>query len=288
MRRTPHGIDWLTICADDADEELRPGGPARVPRRGHRRARSSSPSSRAGRATCRRPRSRSCPSRSPSTSRSARSRRAPPARSTSIRSARSSSASLAGPWAGALTGLLSNLIWSILPVPGGAGPTAALLRSGRGGHRPDGRVLGEPRVPSGCAATTPGRRVPGARRRHRRGRHRRPRRQATIGLTIDFEDVDSAEPLRRPRRGHRRDRRRRSPGSRGARSSTCRAGPADPDLPRRRDRDLRRGLVFAFVRLLFGPNGYFSTVDGVLDDGAADSFLGGADLTGLALADPLG
>ena len=34
---------------------------------------------------------------------------------------------LAGPWAGALTGLLSNLIWSILPIPGGAGPTAAFF-----------------------------------------------------------------------------------------------------------------------------------------------------------------
>lgn len=34
---------------------------------------------------------------------------------------------LAGPWAGALTGLLSNLIWSLLPVPGGAGPLAAFF-----------------------------------------------------------------------------------------------------------------------------------------------------------------
>ncbi len=34
---------------------------------------------------------------------------------------------LAGPWAGALTGLLANLIWSILPVPGGAGPTIAFF-----------------------------------------------------------------------------------------------------------------------------------------------------------------
>jgi energy-coupling factor transport system substrate-specific component len=34
---------------------------------------------------------------------------------------------LAGPWAGALTGLLSNLIWSLLPVPGGAGPVAAFF-----------------------------------------------------------------------------------------------------------------------------------------------------------------
>ena len=34
---------------------------------------------------------------------------------------------LAGPWAGALTGILSNLIWSILPIPGGAGPDAAFF-----------------------------------------------------------------------------------------------------------------------------------------------------------------
>jgi hypothetical protein len=34
---------------------------------------------------------------------------------------------LAGPWAGALTGLLANLIWSILPIPGGAGPLAAFF-----------------------------------------------------------------------------------------------------------------------------------------------------------------
>ena len=34
---------------------------------------------------------------------------------------------LAGPWAGALTGLLSNLVWSILPIPGGAGPATAFF-----------------------------------------------------------------------------------------------------------------------------------------------------------------
>jgi hypothetical protein len=34
---------------------------------------------------------------------------------------------LAGPWAGALTGLLANLIWSLLPVPGGASPLAAFF-----------------------------------------------------------------------------------------------------------------------------------------------------------------
>ena len=45
-------------------------------------------------------------------------------------------------------------------------------------------------------------------------------------------------------------------------------------------------LIFAFVRLLIGPTGYFSTVDGVLDDGSPDTFLGGANLTSLALSDP--
>lgn len=34
---------------------------------------------------------------------------------------------LAGPWAGALTGLLANLIWSILPIAGGGGPVIAFF-----------------------------------------------------------------------------------------------------------------------------------------------------------------
>jgi len=34
---------------------------------------------------------------------------------------------LAGPWAGALTGLLTNPIWALLPVPGGGGPTTAFF-----------------------------------------------------------------------------------------------------------------------------------------------------------------
>ena len=34
---------------------------------------------------------------------------------------------LAGPWAGAITGLLTDPIWAILPVPGGGGPTTAFF-----------------------------------------------------------------------------------------------------------------------------------------------------------------
>jgi energy-coupling factor transport system substrate-specific component len=48
------------------------------------------------------------------------------------------------------------------------------------------------------------------------------------------------------------------------------------------------GLVFALARLLFGPTGYFSTVTGVKADGTPDPFLGGANLTSLAFADPAG
>jgi energy-coupling factor transport system substrate-specific component len=36
-------------------------------------------------------------------------------------------AALAGPWAAAITGLLTDPIWAILPVPGGGGPTTAFF-----------------------------------------------------------------------------------------------------------------------------------------------------------------
>jgi hypothetical protein len=39
---------------------------------------------------------------------------------------------------------------------------------------------------------------------------------------------------------------------------------------------------------VFAPNGYLSTVTGRTADGSADPLFGGADLTGLALPDPLG
>jgi energy-coupling factor transport system substrate-specific component len=47
-------------------------------------------------------------------------------------------------------------------------------------------------------------------------------------------------------------------------------------------------IVFALFRLLFSPSGYFSGVDGVNADGTPDKFLGGANLTGLAVPDPAG
>ena len=59
---------------------------------------------------------------------------------------------LAGPWAGALTGILSNLIWSILPDSGRCRTDRGLLRTDRRRHRIDGRVLGQP----GCLPPSAG------------------------------------------------------------------------------------------------------------------------------------
>ena len=50
----------------------------------------------------------------------------------------------------------------------------------------------------------------------------------------------------------------------------------------------RFALVFAILRLLFSPTGYFSTITGVDAKGNPDTLLGGANLSGLALPDPLG
>ena len=107
---------------------------------------------------------------------------------------------LAGPWAGALTGILSNLIWSILPIPGGASPTAAFfapvagvigLMAGFWASRgvfqfrsDDARVGGFLSLAAGFAAAFIVLQVV----------------QATIGLAIDATDPELAEPVRRHRR----------------------------------------------------------------------------------------
>jgi len=195
---------------------------------------------------------------------------------------------LAGPWAGALTGLLSNLIWSLLPVPGGAGPVAAFfapvagvigLMAGFWGSRgvfrlraEDARVGGFLALATGIATSIVALLIV----------------QATVGISFTFEDVDSqnrfvllgvvivtvgvAAAWITGRTIYRLegmpDRARTYLVAAATISATA--------------------LTFALVRLLFGPTGYFSGIDGVADDGSADSFLGGANLTGLALEDPAG
>ena len=178
---------------------------------------------------------------------------------------------LAGPWAGALTGLLANLIWSILPIPGGAGPTIAFFApvagviglmagfwASRGVFklRPDDTRVG------GFLALAAG--IVGCRDRADRGPAdgRPPVARA--------DDPDFADPLRDPRRRHHPV---------GVLVAWLSAGPSSPSSPT--IRAFRRylvvaaalsafALVFALLRLLFAPTGCFSTIDGLEADGPDD------------------
>jgi hypothetical protein len=119
---------------------------------------------------------------------------------------------LAGPWAGAMTGILANFIWSFLPIPGGGDPVSASFAPVAG----------------------------------------------VIGLMAGV----------------------------WARAGILRL--------RAHDDRTTRNVAFAtfawgwlvaggLLRLLFAPNGYFSTIDG-----SDPTVLGGANLSGLAFADPAG
>ena len=221
MRQRPwdeEDVDEPELAADlrgGADRRLRRAGPGRLPGRGDRRRRPARHHRPPLARPSRRPRpDASWPSRSRSTSPSARSSIALrlPIYLDSIGTVLVGV--LAGPWAGALTGLLSNLIWSILPIPGGAEPDDRVLRAGRRRDRPDGRVLGEPG------------RVPAAHRRRACGRfpvaRRRDRAAAIIVLLIVQQTIglDRSTSTTRTRRTRFVilgllivvDRRRRSPG----------------------------------------------------------------------------
>ena len=195
---------------------------------------------------------------------------------------------LAGPWAGALTGLLSNLIWSILPVPGGAGPTIAFfapvagvigLMAGfwatQGVFRlrtDDERVGRFLALAAGIGAAAIAMLVI----------------QQTIGLTFDFEDLGSQT------RFVTLGLIIVAIGVAVAWITNRTVFAFEPNDPRihpylsAATAISAFGLLFALFRLLFAPNGYFSGVDGLTDEGAPDDFLGGANLTSLALSDPLG
>lgn len=198
---------------------------------------------------------------------------------------------VAGPWAGALTGLLSNLIWSILPVPGGAGPVAAFFApvagviglmagfwSSRGVFRlraDDARVGSFLALATGIGAAVIAALVI----------------QNTIGLSFSFEDVDSqnrfvvlgvvvaligiAAGYISGRTIYRLEGKPDTAKSYLIGASAVTAG----------------ALTFAFIRLLFGPTGYFAGMDGSDPDGPEGPLgplFGGANLTGLSVADPAG
>jgi len=200
---------------------------------------------------------------------------------------------LAGPWAGALTGLLANLIWSILPVPGGAGPTAAFFApvaaviglmagfwASRGVFRlrtDDSRVGQFLALAAGVAAAGIALLIV----------------QNTIGMPELFPD-DADQAIANQTRFVLIGIAIAAIGVVVAWLTNRTTFHFDPEDAR--IRPYLSGattisafvLVFAIIRLLFAPTGYFSTVTGLKEDGTVDDFLGGADLTGLALPDPLG
>lgn len=187
---------------------------------------------------------------------------------------------LCGPLAGALTGLLANLVWSILPLPGGGGPTIAFFApvagviglmagfwGGRGVFRlraGDERVGSFLAVATGVAAAavallavqqTIG--IPNV-----SGTADDQNRFVVMSVAILVFAVVVAFVSRRTVFAFQPDDRRISPSLVVATSIA--AGV----------------IVLAIVRLLFGPTGYFSTVNG------DPTILNGANLTGFALPDP--
>jgi hypothetical protein len=200
---------------------------------------------------------------------------------------------LAGPWAGALTGILANLIWSILPVPGGAGPTIAFFApvagviglmagfwASRGVFRlraDDSRVGQFLALAAGVAAAGIALLLV----------------QNTIGLPELFPD-DQSQAIANQAQFAVIGAIIAAIGIVVAWLSGRTVFRFSPDDPRIRPYLTGAtalaafALVFAILRLLFSPSGYFSTVTGVTKDGTSESFLGGANLTGLAISDPAG
>jgi hypothetical protein len=202
---------------------------------------------------------------------------------------------LAGPLAGALTGLLANLIWSILPVPGGAGPTIAFfapvagvigLMAGFWGARgvfrlraDDTRVGSFLALAAGVAAAAIALLVI----------------QQTIGLP-DLAVEDENQLLTNQTLFVTMALVIVAIGVVVAWLSGRTVFAFRPNDPRiAQYLSIATGiaaavLVFAILRLLFSPNGYFSTVDGSDPDGDGPlgPLFGGANLTGLALPDPSG
>jgi hypothetical protein len=203
---------------------------------------------------------------------------------------------LAGPWAGALTGILANLLWAFLPVPGGAGPIIAFYApvagviglmagfwAGRGVFRlrtDDTRVGGFVALAFGVLVAgiaffiverTIG--LPDLSVKDEGQLSANQTLFVTIGLILLAIGAAAAWLSARTLFAYE---------------------PRDPRI----GRDLTVAtaisafvLVFAILRLLLAPNGYFSAVDGSDPDGPEGPLgplFGGANLTGFALADPGG
>jgi hypothetical protein len=196
---------------------------------------------------------------------------------------------LAGPWAGALTGLLSNLIWALLPVPGGAGPIIAFfapvaavigLLAGFWGARgvfqlraDDARVGSFLALAVGVAATGVAFLI----------------LQFAVGLPDLTLPEDDPQLLANQTLFVTEALAVVAFGAVIAWLSARTVFAFRQDDPRIRSylavaSGVAAGvLVLVVLRLLFGQEGWFSTLDG-----SAESGLPGTNLTGLALQDPLG
>ena len=200
---------------------------------------------------------------------------------------------LAGPWAGALTGLLANLIWAILPVPGGAGPTIAFfapvagvigLLSGFWASQGVFRLrTDDPRVGrflalwAGIAAAIIAFFVVKERIGIPSLSVEDPVQLADnqlrfILIALGLVALGLVVALVAARTIF------------GFRGGTARAGTYLVIA----SATTAGAIVFAVLRLLFAATGWFSTVTGVLPDGSPDPFLWGANLTGLAMPDDEG
>ena len=195
---------------------------------------------------------------------------------------------LAGPWAGALTGLLSNLVWSLLPIPGGAGPATAFFapvaatvgllagfwasRGVFGLRSDDDRIGGFLALAFGIGAAGGGdARRPGDDRPLASIPRTRTRNCASLrsGSTIVAVGVVAAWASGRTVFGLRGDDARIRGYLVGATTIAAAA------------------LVFALVRLLFAPDRLLLGGDhGLVTNETGDPIV--LDLTGLALPDPLG
>ncbi len=195
---------------------------------------------------------------------------------------------LAGPWAGALTGILSNLIWSILPIPGGASPTAAFfapvagvigLMAGFWASRgvfqfrsDDARAGGFLSLAAGFVGAAIALQVV----------------QSTIGLTIDAADPDSQNRFVVIGLGII------AIGVAVAWITGRTIFKLTADDPRIRTYLIGATAISAFVlvvalfQLVFGSKGYFSGVNGKDPDGDGPlgPLFGGADLSFLAIPSP--
>ncbi len=192
---------------------------------------------------------------------------------------------LAGPWAGALTGILSNLIWSLLPVPGGAGPVAAFfapvagvigLMAGFWAARgvfnlrtDDARVGGFLALAAGIVGAAISflviQATVGIPQLGADATADDQNRFVLTGIVIIVIAIAVAWVSRRTVFSFRADDPRIRTYLTGATAVFAFA------------------LVFALARLLFGPTGWFSTING-----SDPTFLGGLNLSSLALNDPLG